>query len=457
MLEPQGLPTSIHTEVATLGLCLQEPAAVTETISRLTPDDFFLDAHKRIYRAILSVVGRGMVADLTTVRGELERGQEMSAVGGIAYLMSLTEGTAAHASIDSYIQTVKEYARRRQFIGIHHEGYGAGLDPSLSSAELITESLRQLQELAESDTGSPMLTAGEFLKTLGHDDAIIESLATVDGLKLGWTQFDEITGGLQRGELAVVAAFTGLGKTAWGCNTVHNVTVGSGKTAVYFPLEDKRRHAIRRMLAAASGLNYREIREGKLRSYERDLFRDHHRALSAAPLYMDDSNGLTMARIKSKSLQVKRTTGNLDLIVIDQLSHVEDSDVFVKNSTGEERLGKQAKAAKNMAEDCDCPVILLHQLTQESAKRANPRPMLTDLGGSGKIKNHADIVAFLHRAEYFDRSNDLVRGKGELIIAKARSSRTDDCEMEWDGSIQKWTDPKAATPVTERIDWAQNY
>jgi replicative DNA helicase len=255
---------------------------------------------------------------------------------------------------------------------------------------------------------------------------------------LGWTQWDELLGGIQRKELLILAANASTGKTAWACNAVHHASVIGNKLTAFFPLEQKIPSAIRRILSSTTHIPFRNIRDGNLRHHERSLLVEHRRRLEEAPLYMDDSPGMTMTRIKAKCGRLKRhmlaqghPTG-LDFVLIDQLSHTDNSDVFRKGLSIEELIG------------------LLAQMTQEGAKRTDPTPRLTDLAGSGKLKNHADIVAFLHRPEMYNKADESLKGLAQFIVAKNRDGATGTMDVKYLGHILKWvdeTEPKPKQPT----------
>lgn len=441
-----------HIERAVLGAMLLDAVAISDATAKLKASDFVLDSHRRIYSAILSAAEDGLGVDYNTVSIALRTRKELDTIGGIGYLTSLCDGLPRNFNIESYVRIVKDSSRKRQGINEFELGKEALIDGGEDTQKLLEGMAQRIHALIEDDDDFDMQLVGDYLSAQGESEDAVRSMMTAGGLKLGWSQWDDTTGGIQRGELLILAAMASAGKTAWACNAVHHTSVIGGKVTAFFPLEQKRASAIRRILSAASRIQYRDIRDGNLTNYDRGVLLDHRLRLSSAPLYVDDTPSMTMTRIKAKCSRLKRqmlTAGHptgLDFVMIDQLSHVDNSDVWQKNFSAEELLGKQAHGAKRIAEELDVPVCLLAQMTQEGAKRTDPRPRLTDIAGSGKIKNHADIVAFLHRPWMYDKTAD--EKDAEMILAKNREGATKTIPCEYLGKIMRWQD--STEPVAQQ-------
>jgi replicative DNA helicase len=452
------LPKSEHIEVAVLGAILLQPESLIHAQENLRVNDFALDSHRRIYAAILQVAKAGLNVDYNTVRDELSRRKELDSVGGPGYVLFLGEGIPRNFNIESYIRVVKEKSRLRAAMLLANRIESEASDEQEDSQHLLERTIEEFKDLAEDSPDVDMQHVGAFLATQGDDSEALEAMATTGGLMLGWTQWDEVTGGLQPGELIVLAAMASSGKTAWACNAVYYTSVVLGKVTAYFPLEDGRGAAVRRMISAATEVDHRAIRDGNLGPRDQSLILECRAQLAVAPLYLDETPEMTMTRIKAKCAKLKRQklaeghpTG-LDLIVIDQLSHTENTDVYERGVNPEEIIGRQAKAAKKIAKELGVPVVLLVQLTQEAAKRTDPTPRITDIAGSGKVKNHADIVVFLHRPELFDKADESLKGQGHMIFAKNRQGETKTCICTYRGRILKWEDDTQPTPKQTSFD-----
>lgn len=452
MLEPLQTPTSLHAEKTVLGACLVDDIALEDAADALQPSDFFTDGHRRIFSAILAVRKAGSAPDIITVSEYLVDRKEIDAVGGRAYVVDLPTGLPRKLNIADKIRIVRDKSRARELINLAERAADEASDGQEEAQIVIERAIEEFRELAEQHPSMDLQSVGTYLASQGDDSEALEAMATTGGLMLGWTQWDECTGGLQPGELVVLAAMASSGKTAWACNVAYYASVIMGKITAYFPLEDGRGAVVRRMVSSASGVDHRAIRDANLNQYDQARVLEYRARLAAAPLYLDETQEMTMSRIRAKCARLKRQglaaghpTG-LDLIIIDQLTHVENTDVFQKNVNPEEIIGRQAHAAKKIAKELQVPVILLAQSTQESAKRTDPTPRITDLAGSGKIKNHADIVAFLHRPELFSKDDEALKGIGHMILAKNRQGETRTCVCAYRAKILRWEDESAPTP-----------
>lgn len=458
------LPHSQHMEIAILGTAMLDAQSAQDAVAQLAEADFYFSTHKTIFRRILGLVHSGRGVDYSMVREELEKHKELPSVGGPGFVASLSEGIPRNFSIGDYIVIVKNKAQLRALYAANQFGQEESVDPSEMAADLAERQIERLQGIVTEAGENPLVSVGDFLASQGEGEEALEQMATLGGLKLGWQAFDEMTGGLQRKELMVLAAMASTGKSAWAANVAFHTSVREGKVVAFFPLEDKRSAAVRRMLSSASRVDYRSIRDGRLSSHDKAILLEHRHMLAQANLYIDDTSGMTMTKIKSKCMRLKRQMiargheAGLDLILIDQLPHVEHTDITERGLSTEEKTGRKAHLAKKMAEELNVPVVLLHQMTQEGAKRVDPRPKLTDLAGSGQIKNHASIVAFLHRPEMYDKADPELAGKGEQIIVKNREGKTGICHSAYHGDIMRWEDPRSETTQADfsgrfREDW----
>lgn len=434
-----GLPSSPHTEVAILGAMLLDPVAVADAVAKLEASDFSLDSHQRVFRAMLSLQADEIPVDYLTVRERLTSRRELDAIGGPSYLAYLSEGIPRNFNIESYVRIVKEKSLLRQLMGIFHESGVQASDPSEDGRTLIDQTIERLRELTDSDPSNDIPQIGAYLESQGEPEQIFERLATPNGVRFGFNQWDELTGGAQPGELHILAARPSMGKTAWMCNVANYTAVRSGKRVALFSMEQPRDQIVRRMLASAARINAREIKEGTLRSQDRQLLMERRNLLCQSQLFVDDTPGLTLSKIRAKSRRLKER-GGLDLIIVDQLNHVDWADFWVRGMQDHAAYGHVAKTCKRIGQELETPFVLLCQLSRESTKRIDPTPRLADLAESGRIEQHADVITFLHRPEYYDRSDESLRGKGQQIVAKNREGATGTLECTYEAAILRWED-----------------
>jgi replicative DNA helicase len=239
------------------------------------------------------------------------------------------------------------------------------------------------------------------------------------------------------GEYWVVAARPRIGKTAWMCSAAFHTSAREGKVTAAFTLEQKRQDVIRRMLSQQTRLNYRSIQQNTLTGEDKALFLEYRAILAGAPLYVEDRPGLTVSRIRSKCERLKHKEG-LDIVFIDQLSHVSRADVFQKGMPKHEQVGEQSRRLKLMARELDVPVVLLNQIGRAASKRVDPTPQLEDLAESGSLEQDCDVAILLDRPEVYKKDDETLRGKGIMDVAKAREGPTKAIHCTYNANILRW-------------------
>jgi replicative DNA helicase len=423
------LPSSVHTEVAILGAMLLDSVAISDATEKLKAEDFSLDSHQRVYRAIVDLMAKGHGIDLTTIRAELERRREIDSIGGPAYLAYLTEGIPRNFNIESYVQIVRDKSLLRQLMGIFHDGGIRAADQSEDAITVLGDVEAQLADVADSAiqrglAGIGEIVAGSFVSI----DKLYEQGREVTGLATRYTDFDKMTSGLQDSELIVIAARPSMGKTAWAINIAQNAAVQDGKVVAVFSLEMSKESLLRRMLASEALVGSRKLQTGSMLREDRGKLMKALERLMDARLFIDDTPGITLPEMRAKARRLKQQQqGQLDLIVIDYLQLMTGTNTSGKrgfeNRTQE--VSSISRGLKALAKEMRVPVLALSQLSRGSEQRAgDKKPLLSDLRESGSIEQDADVVAFIHREEYYDRDNEDVKGHAEIIVAKQRNGPT---------------------------------
>ena len=426
--EMPGLPASVHTEVAILGAMLLDSVAISDATEKLKAEDFSLDSHQRVYRAIVDLMAKGHGIDLTTIRAELERRREIDSIGGPAYLAYLTEGIPRNFNIESYVQIVRDKSLLRQLMGIFHDGGIRAADQSEDAITVLGDVEAQLADVADSAiqrglAGIGEIVAGSFVSI----DKLYEQGREVTGLATRYTDFDKMTSGLQDSELIIIAARPSMGKTAWAINIAQNAAVQDGKVVAVFSLEMSKESLLRRMLASEALVGSRKLQTGSMLREDRGKLMKALERLMDARLFIDDTPGITLPEMRAKARRLKQQQGQLDLIVIDYLQLMTGTNTSGKrgfeNRTQE--VSSISRGLKALAKEMRVPVLALSQLSRGSEQRAgDKKPLLSDLRESGSIEQDADVVAFIHREEYYDRDNIDVKGQAEIIVAKQRNGPT---------------------------------
>jgi replicative DNA helicase len=424
----EGLPSSVHTEVAILGAMLLDSLAISDATEKLKAEDFSLDSHQRIFRAIVDLMAKGQGIDITTVRAELERRHELDSIGGPAYLAYLTEGIPRNFNIESYVQIVRDKSLLRQLMGIFHDGGIRAADQSEDAITVLGDVEAQLADVADSAiqrglAGIGEIVAGSFVSI----DKLYEQGREVTGLATRYTEFDKMTSGLQDSELIIIAARPSMGKTAWAINIAQNAAVQDNKVVAVFSLEMSKESLLRRMLASEALVGSRKLQTGSMLREDRGKLMKALERLMDSRLFIDDTPGITLPEMRAKARRLKQQQGQIDLIVIDYLQLMTGTSPSGKrgfeNRTQE--VSSISRGLKALAKEMRVPVLALSQLSRGSEQRAgDKKPLLSDLRESGSIEQDADVVAFIHREEYYDRDNIEVQGQAEIIVAKQRNGPT---------------------------------
>jgi replicative DNA helicase len=423
-----GLPSSVHTEVAILGAMLLDGVAISDATAKLKAEDFSLDSHQRIYRGIVDLMAKGQGVDYLTVQEELARRRELDSIGGPAYLAYLSEGIPRNFNIESYVRIVKDKSLLRQLMGIFHDGGIRAADQSEDAITVLGDVEAQLAEVADSAIQRGLAGIGEIVaSSFGSIDKLYEQGREITGLATHYTDFDRMTSGLQESELIIIAARPSMGKTAWAINISQNAAVHDGKVVAVFSLEMSKESLLRRLLASEALVNSRKIQTGFLPKEDKGKLLSALERLMESKLFIDDTPGISLAEMRAKARRLKQQEGRLDLIMVDYLQLMTGSNPTGKkgfeNRTQE--VSSISRGLKALAKEMHVPVIALSQLSRGSEQRVgDKKPLLSDLRESGSIEQDADVVAFIHREEYYDRDNEDVKGQAEIIIAKQRNGPT---------------------------------
>jgi replicative DNA helicase len=423
----QERPASVHAEMTILGAMLVEPVAIIDATMLLKTDDFALDSHRKIYDAMLHLVEVGHAVDIVTVADALRKKKELDSVGGLPYLASLSEGLPRKLSIESYVRIVRDKSLMRQLLSVCDMGMVEASDQSREALDVLNQVTSRLTEISEHAVTGGFSDITAIVKdSFGSIDALYEQGREVTGLATHYIEFDRMTSGLQESELIIIAARPSMGKTAWAINIAENAAVRGGKVVAVFSLEMSKASLLRRMLASQALVNSKAIQTGMLMRDDRAKLINGLERLMESKMFIDDTPGITLAEMRAKARRLKQQHGSLDLIVIDYLQLMTGSGSQGKgfeNRTQE--VSAISRGLKALAKEMKVPVVALSQLSRASEQRGgDKKPLLSDLRESGSIEQDADVVCFIHREEYYDRENEDLKGKAEIIIAKQRNGPT---------------------------------
>jgi len=431
--EDDNRPAALHAEQTILGAMLVEPLAITDATMLLKTDDFSLDSHRKIYDVMLNLSEVGHAVDIVTVADGLRKRKELDSIGGMAYLASLSEGLPRKLSIESYVRIVRDKSLMRQLMAVCDLGMMEASDQSLEAIEVLNSVEARMMEISEhAVTGGFSGISDIVRESFGSIDKLLEQGKEVTGLRTHFTELDKRTSGLQPSELIIVAARPSMGKTAFAINIAQNSSVRDGKVVAVFSLEMSKESLLRRMLAGEALVNARSLQQGFTTRDDRAKLYAGLERLMESKLFVDDTPGITLAEMRAKARRLKQQEGSLDLIVIDYLQlmtgSIGASQKKFENRTQE--VSALSRGLKALAKELKVPVVALSQLSRGSEQRAgDKKPLLSDLRESGSIEQDADVVCFIHREEYYDRDNEDLKGKAEIIIAKQRNGPTGSVQL----------------------------
>jgi replicative DNA helicase len=430
----RGLPASIDAERSILGAVLLDNHSYNEAAEKIRADDFALDSHRRIFGRMAELIDAGRAVDIVTLAEELAKRKEVEAVGGVAYLASLTEGLPRRLSIEEYVRIVKDKSLLRQLINICSTAITRAADQGEEALEVLNAAESGLLEVTERGITRGFASIPEIVRdSFGTIDNLYKEGREVTGLATHFIDFDRMTSGLQASELIIIAARPSMGKTAWAINIAQNAAVQGGKVVAIFSLEMSKESLLRRMLASQALVDSQKIQKGFLLREDQQKLTHALEQLAESKMFIDDTPGISLTEMRAKARRLRQMNGSLDLIVVDYLQLMTASAVGPGTKRYENRtqeVSAISRGLKALAKELSVPVIALSQLSRASEQRGgDKKPMLSDLRESGSIEQDADVVAFIHREAYYNRDENGqpdpdTENKAEIIIAKQRNGPT---------------------------------
>lgn len=424
----QTLPQNLEAERAVLGAVLIDNLSLALIAPILKESDFFLDAHRRIYRAMMSLSGQSVAIDLVTLRENLDRDGSAERAGGAAYLSSLVDGIPDVSNAEYYARIIKEKATLRRLVALGQRLTREGASAEQTAESVLAAAADEVFDIAQDTARGAYVALGEILP---HNLEVIELARNrqgmLTGLPTGFRELDRLTSGLQPAELIIIAARPSVGKTSLALNIGQNVAIREGRRVFFFSLEMSKEALGFRVLCSEAEVNSKKIRDGYGSQEEYRRAALAAAKISGARFYIDDTAALSVPEMRAKCQRLKREHG-LDLVVVDYLQLMAGHG-RIENRTQE--VSQISRGLKLLAKDLNIPVVALSQLSRQSERRAGEqrKPQLADLRDSGSIEQDADVVIFLYREEMYDRENPEVRNKADVIIAKQRNGPTADFQL----------------------------
>jgi len=416
-------PQDIDLERVVLGAMMLERNAVNEVIDILNENSFYDPKHQYIYRAIRGLFATTNPIDLVTVTQYLIKNGELEASGGAAYVASLTARVASAANIQMHARLVSEKFIKRELIRVSSEIIRDAYDETVDVFELLNGAEKNLFAIAENNMSKQVTNMQTAVREAVNEiEKAAKNADGVPGVPTGFRKLDAITAGWQRSDMIVLAARPGMGKTAFVLSMARNTAVDYKMGVAVFSLEMSAVQLVKRLIASEARLDAEKLRTGKLADHEFQQLYSKITRLSEAPIYIDDTPGISILDFRAKCRRLKHER-NIELIIIDYLQLMSAKDG--KGGTREQEISTISRSIKEIAKELNVPIIALSQLSRSVESRGgDKKPQLSDLRESGAIEQDADIVSFIYRPEYYGIDNldgEDVTGVGEIIIAKHRN------------------------------------
>jgi replicative DNA helicase len=424
----RGLPASAEAERAILGAILLDNSSYPQAAEFLRAEDFSLDSHRRIYLRMMELAETGRAIDFVTLTEQLGQHKEIESVGGVAYVTSLTDGLPRVKNIEQYVKIVKDKALLRGLIHAATSAIQKAYEQEAPAEEIVDAAESEIFKVAEQRIGRGFQGIQEIVKqSFGSIDKLYEQGQRITGLETHFTEFDNKTSGLQKSDLIIIAARPSMGKTALAINIAENAAVLDNKVVGVFSLEMSRESLLMRLLCSQARVDSHKLRTGFLGRDDYNQLVTALAGLIEAPIFIDDTPGISVSEMRAKCRRLQQAQGRLDLIVVDYLQLVAGtpSGTAKRYENRTQEVSAISRALKGLAKEMRCPVLALSQLSRAPENRTgNNRPQLADLRESGAIEQDADVVAFIFREEVYKRDDPDLEGKAELIIAKQRNGPT---------------------------------
>jgi replicative DNA helicase len=426
-------PQNIEAERALLGSILLKPDGIHEVTDLVSPDSFYVEKHRTIFRAMLDLAGSGSPIDLLSTANRLKELQELERAGGNAYLAELVSVVPTSANLKYYGEIVQKKAMMRALIEASSEIGELGYDESKDIEELLDSAEKRVYEVTSTPTLRKFTSIRETLgEAWERFDNLHKGEHETRGVPTGFQQLDNILAGFQRSDLIILAARPSVGKTALALDIARQTAIKHGTPVGIFSLEMSSQQLVDRMLAAEARVDAWKLRTGKITSDDDfENIRGAMERLSAAPIYIDDQPATTALTMRSVARRLKRESG-IGLLIVDYLqlmtpSSTKGSDSMVQQVT------EISRSLKTLARELDVPVLALSQLSRAIEQRRG-RPRLSDLRDSGSIEQDADVVMFLHNEDRYNENKEERSNVVEVLIEKHRNGPTGKIDLFFDAA-----------------------
>jgi len=426
-------PWSEDAEQAVLSAMLMDQDAVMRAVEVLDDTMFYAERHRRLFRAMVAIAERGSVIDPLTLSDELGRRGELDASGGKEYIGFLVDAVPTAANVEYHAQIVREKALLRRLIEVSTEIVQSAFEARSTATELLDVAESKIFQVAQQRGNEGFTRIKELLwPTMERIEALQRGGQSVTGVPTGFTDLDEMTSGFQPSDLVIVAARPSMGKTAFTLNIAQHAAIEAKVPVAFFSLEMSKESLVQRMHTAEARIDAQRLRKGMLRDDDFPRLARAAGILSAAPVFIDDTPGITLLEMRSKARRLK-ADNDLGMIIVDYLQLMQGPS---NSESRQQEVSQISRGLKALAKELSVPVVALSQLSRAPEQRAGDdkgRPQLSDLRESGAIEQDADLIMFIYRPEvYFgptDKDGNSLEGRAQIIVGKQRNGPIGDVNL----------------------------
>ena len=417
------LPSSEESERVILGAILLDNSVIAQAIEHLKPEDFYSPLNRRVFGAMIALFEKQKQIDPILIGEELKKEGALESIGGTSVITNLTYGLPHFSNVEEYIKVVHDKSVVRSLIRTCNAITGEALAEEEDSAIILDRAEQAIFLLAEARTNQ------SFSRIRPVADSVLARVKErfesgiahgITGLSTGFTELDEITAGLQRTDLVIVAGRPSMGKTALCLTLAQNAALNSNAIVAVFSLEMSKEQLVTRMLSSEARINAHRFRTGHIMTNEWERLAHAVGTLSESRLFIDDTPGISVLEMRAKCRRLSAEQKGLDLVVVDYLQLMAGGK---RTESRQQEVSQISRELKALAKELDVPVVALSQLSRAPEARNPPRPLMSDLRESGSIEQDADVVAFIYREDYYKPTEEN-QGMAELIISKQRNGPT---------------------------------
>ncbi len=433
-------PQNLEAEQSVLGSILLDNEALLKVLEILSPEDFYREAHRKIFLAMIEMFEKGEAIDIISLKDHLQMKKELDSVGGISYISSLAAAVPTAANVKHHARIIREKALMRGLVHAATEVIEMVYDGGLPADEMVDEAEKVIFEISDKRTTTTFSMMKDIIKdSFQMIENLYDSKRAVTGVPSGYRDLDEITTGFQRGDLIIIGGRPSMGKTTFALNIAQHVAIELGEPVAIFSLEMSKRSLAVRMLCAEAMVDANKVRKGFISKEDWHKLTTAAGRLAESPIYIDDTSYLSVLEMRAKARRLKLEKGSLSLIIVDYLQLMKGRGNYERR---EQEISDISRSLKALAKELEVPVLALSQLNRAVEHRQDKKPSLADLRESGAIEQDADVILFLYREEVYDKEkkDPSKRGKAEVIIAKQRNGPTGEIPLTFLSSCTRFVD-----------------